>query len=503
MMRRQNTVYGQIKLLIIFFSLLSLPVTAENPPKQWTPDDPCPTSINAVVPNWGNKSRFGTYESVHEALKICPNIAELSMVNMHYSNANRLPFKLDDSERYLSVPQTLSFTDYLFDHNEWRHIRPDGPHWSGENGTWPMSPSTNPLVVWGVDMFYRARWYLDRLQAFVTHLTSWPYVDEWCDHGRSRKWYEQRHTPPERRSLDNIQRWLEAMDFSQVHTLTIAQYNKEPSGKGFYNDLPRALTGLKTLKIQGRWILWINEFEAWDDYRYEHKNDLFQTKKWSEHLLPPARDFITALHPGLESLTWTNSGPLRDDVLEPVLKHHGSSLKYLEWTNPETEYDTRWTMSVEQIRTLGKWVPRLANLTIDMDRVDGVWPWKHLKAVAESLPKLTNLTIYLNMYDVASRPGPDSVEDLSLARPSLTKEASVDMLNILNLFKAGDKLQNVQFRQGDWRDSLGEPKTWDKRLIMQGERMWTNCSLKLQRGMLKPACEEGHEGRIDFVYQID
>ncbi|GKU05140.1 unnamed protein product [Fusarium langsethiae] len=444
-------------LLVIASSLFLLPVSAGGEPKQWTPDDPCPTSINAVAGEYAeDKSSFRTYELVHEALQICPGVIELNMTTKYlgsFGMENRLPFKLDGSERYSSVPQILSLTDYPFDHNEWSYLKPGGRHhWSGENGTWPVSSSTNPVTVWTVDMFYRARWHWECLQAFVRYVSLLPwlsYRNERMYHGYSKIWYYPRYTPVERRSMENIQRWLETMDFSHVHTLTIVESARTPKGKGLYQDLPRALTGLKTLEIQGQWLKYLDEFYLWNEHHFRRVDDRLPMITSSETTLPPALDFITAVNSRLESLTWTKSGPVRDELLEPVLKHHGSSLKHLECTNTELKWSG---FPVEQIRSLGRWAPGLTSLAINLDRVDGSWPWKHLKAIAENLPKLTNLTIYLNMYDETSSFELDS-EEFRPAKPALTKEASLDMFSILNLFKAGDKLRNVEFRQGDWEGS--------------------------------------------------
>ncbi|KAM0395349.1 hypothetical protein ACHAQC_005198 [Fusarium culmorum] len=503
-MRRQNTFCGQIKLLLIVVSLFSLLVTAGEEPKQWTPDDPCPTSIDAIIPNYRTKSEFGTFEGVHEALKTCPNISELHMNCRYGSRRHRLPFRLDGSERYISRPQILSLTGYEFDHDEWSDIRPRGTHptfgnpvWPND-GIWPVSSSTNPVVIWVVEMFYRARWQWECLQGFMAHLglLPWPlHSDIWKYEGYSKEWYSQRHTPAERRSIENIQRWLEAMDFSQIHSLTISEYLNVPLGKGVYRDLPRALTGLKTLKVEGQWIN--PRYETLSNNQYEDREYPSPENNWLEPLLPPALDFITAVYPTLESLTWTDSGPVKNEAFEAILKHHGSSLKYLEWTNTELKPSF---FSEEQIRSLGEWARGLTNLTINLGRVDDVWPWKHLKAVAESLPKLKNLTIYLNMYDESSNF--DSwAGDLLPAKLPLTKEASLDMFNLLNLFKTGDKIQNVEFRQGDWEAPTDGPKIWEGDWAIRGPRMWTKCTLDVQRKWSKPTCEEGHEDKVEVEWR--
>ncbi|KAL4728237.1 hypothetical protein ACLX1H_004979 [Fusarium chlamydosporum] len=428
-------------------------------------------------------------------MQLCDNIVDLRIAGT--DSGIYLPFKLDGSERYRSAPQVLSFAEYLTDHSEWAHIWPFRPHWSGNKGSWPVSSSANPVIAWAVDMFYQVRWRLNILRDFVLFevigLIGPPEI--WRLE-KCQRWYEQSHIPEERRSMDNIQLWLEAMDFSQVHTLTIAEYLKTPKGQGLYEELPVALTGLRTLKIEGRWIGWRVETPAREASceKYWYEDEDVGEELWSE-IPSPAQNFLTAVHPKLESLTWTKSGPFRDDIFEPVLKHHGPTLKHLEWTNRESRCEPRPILSVRQIRTLGEYSPRLTNLTIDLNRVDGVWPWKHLKAIAENLPKLTSLIIYLDMQGVAT-----SFESISeggpLTKPLLNKEAALEMFNVLNLFKTGDKLRSVEFRGGDWGEVFGWVKWNGAEWLERSERLWANCSLEEKRGTVKPICEIGHSDRV-------
>ncbi|KAJ4129181.1 hypothetical protein NW768_007716 [Fusarium equiseti] len=493
-MVRKNNSHARINLLFIAIVLFVIPVTANEPVKQWTPDGPCPTAIHAVIPNIrSKKSAFGTYASVHEAMQICPNITELHMANLgvtcvDHPDGYNLPFKLDGKERYLSAPNVLSFSGYDFDFNEWRgDLLRSAPSWASDDGSWPRSSSTNPYIIWAADMLYHARWHWEQVLAWAR--------GDWAMGPRQetfKRWYEQRDTPSERRELNNVQLWLEAMDFSKVHTLSMTDYMVKPRGKALFEDLPRALTGLKTLKIDGTWVTAVVETSEDDAYNPRY----YETDERRESILPPARDFITAVHP-LESLTWMRSGSLEDDVFEPIIKRHGHTLKHLEWTNPELRFKNRPILSVEQIRNLGKEAPRLTNLTIDLDRTDGTWPWKHLKAISESMPNLTDLTIYLDMHDDAAPPKARAKEDL-LAKPFLTEKAAVEIFHILNLFKTGDKIQHIQLRQGDWADPWDE-STWGAEW-MEGKRIWVNCSLEEERGLVKPRCEEGHAEQSGFEW---
>jgi hypothetical protein len=86
----------------------------------------------------------------------------------------------------------------------------------------------------------------------------------WWGHGKAQRWYDQRHIPIERLSMDNMQLWLEAMDFSEVHSLSIEDTSTRPEGKVLLVRLPPALTGLKTLSIQGRWLKWRTYLAEWE-----------------------------------------------------------------------------------------------------------------------------------------------------------------------------------------------------------------------------------------------
>ncbi|KAJ4004847.1 hypothetical protein NW752_009489 [Fusarium irregulare] len=505
-----------MRLLLTAVAVFGIAATAQEPVERWTPDDPCPTAIHARIPNIQfTKSAFGSYESVHQAMRMCSNITELHMVNLGSTCVDRpdgynLPFKLDGKERYLSAPQVLSVSGYDFNFREWNGLLSFTPEWAPVDGSWPRSSSTNPYIVRAVDMFYRARWHWEHLLTRMlrnTPMGPGPNDVAFWDFGESRRWYDRRDTPRERRDLDNAQLWLEAMDFSQVHTLFITDYMVKPQGKGLFEDLPRALTGLRTLEVDGTWETADPVSFARDDCDRQKRDQrklnednrdggaATPDERW-ESIIPPARDFITAVHP-LDSLTWTRSGTLRDDVFEPIIKRHGSTLKHLEWTNPELRFKNRPILSVEQIRNLGERAPGLTNLTIDLDRVDGTWPWKHLKAISESMPKLTNLTINLDRHDATAPPKSRAKEDL-LAKPSLTEKAALDIFHILNLFKARDKIQNLQLRQVDWEDPWDE-SNWGAEW-MEGKRIWANCALKEERGVMKSKCEEGHTELFGFEW---
>ncbi|CZR44995.1 uncharacterized protein FPRO_14747 [Fusarium proliferatum ET1] len=118
-----------------------------------------------------------------------------------------------------------------------------------------------------------------------------------------------------------MQLWLDAMDFSKLHTLSIEYGNTRPEGKSLLVNLPRALTGLENLSIQVRWLNWRKHLADW-----EAAPGPLPKNKWSSSPPPPALDFILALPPTLKKLIWKESETVHEDIFNPVLKHHGSSL---------------------------------------------------------------------------------------------------------------------------------------------------------------------------------
>lgn len=469
-------------LLVPFLSTLALTITPvkANYEPQWTRQDPCPDKINAVIPVG---SPFGNHETVHEAMKTCTNITELSIYTGFFGctgfpDRYSLPFALDGSDRYLSAPQVLTLDAYEFDDMEWQNVLPPRPHWSNDDGSWPSSSSLNSIIVMTVELYYHTRWFLDHLSYPLTRMLFRAYEwRRWWSSGKAAKWYRWRRLPAEYRSKDNMELWLEAMDFSHVHTLSIKQHwDPKPKGDALFHRLPLALTSLRSLTIGGRW----EEAEL---------GSLPKQKLKSPRPLR-ALDFIIALPASsLTNLTWIESATVDADVFDAVLQHHGQSLRQLKWINAEVEGDPRPTLSTEQLRNLGKWAPGLADLTIDLDREQEDWPREKLKTLGQSLPKLKNLTLYLNLEAVNSQN--DTMHPVihydfpfapqSLARPLLDANGARDMFLLLQEYQHGNELETVLFREGDW-DGRDDLATSSYDLWSEGLRNWARCTILGQDG---------------------
>jgi hypothetical protein len=252
--------------ITLAFALLFAFASAWHEVPLWTDKGPCPSAIRAIIPS---SRPFGQWRAVHDATKACSNITELELrmegpsCTEHPDGWN-LPFRTDGSDRYLLAPQILSFYNYEFHKSERENTRTGTPHWANEDGSWPVSNSTNSVMRWATDIFYRSRWDIDRMTHEYKYAIGLEDYSTWWGHGKAQRWYDQRHIPIERLSMDNMQLWLEAMDFSEVHSLSIEDTSTRPEGKVLLVRLPPALTGLKTLSIQGRWLKWRTYLAEWE-----------------------------------------------------------------------------------------------------------------------------------------------------------------------------------------------------------------------------------------------
>ncbi|KAF4335145.1 cytochrome p450 monooxygenase [Fusarium beomiforme] len=457
----------------------------------WTSKDPCPTTIRAVIPS---NTPFGRWVAVHDAMKACSNITELELRMVggsctEHPDGWNLPFKTDGSDWYLSAPKVLSLYEYDFHESEWEKIRPGAPHWANDDGTWPVSNSTNSAIRWVTDMFYRSRWNIDQMTYNFKYATGLAEYSKWWGHGKGQRWYDQRYVPIERLSMDNMQHWLEAMDFSKVHTLSIEDAGTHPRGKGLLVDLPPALTGLENLSINGRWLDWRTYLAEW-----EAAPGPLPKNKWLSSPPPPARDFILALPPSLKNLTWTQSGTVEEEVFDSVLKHHGPLLKHLEWTNEERVHKLRPILSDDQLKSLGKWAPGLTSLAIDLERRNGTWPHNQLKMISESLPNLRSLVVYLNLLDgdrLANSTGSENKKKY-LPESILDIEEGLELFQAVKKSKVGEKLETVEFRQVDWADD------WPWERDLWGDRFWVRCwDVEMGEGTAV-RCKSGCENALDY-----
>ncbi|KAL2263594.1 hypothetical protein VTK26DRAFT_6061 [Humicola hyalothermophila] len=422
------------------FSILVLFAFPPTTLGQWAPGDPCPTAIEVTE---RRDETFTTMDSIHAAMLACPNIETLKMYVgfggcMRLRDRQNLPFRLAGGERYASAPLALSLAGYAMDENEWEAIQREGPPWG------------LPLEL---------------------QLNYW------------RRWLQRRFIPSTQRSKTNLDLWLDAMDFSRIHTLQL----NESDGRYVLTDqvvqkLPSRLTSLKSLSV----------------YR------------------PIAEGFIVSLpRNSLRHLSWQNaqrSGwdctpESREFSLEAVLRHHGASLVTLDYREEETMRCPPPPFSLSHLRQLASLAPNLKHLTIDLSReysptngTQAGWPWSKLQTIASSFPSLTDLTIHFELASECQRRTvnfeplhPDDRCDgpcvglERLAQPLLNRASATEMARFLwrhNLNgradasqgqgHGGQQLKSVSFRAGAWRVDGNERYfgPW-----LEGKRAWADCRL--------------------------
>ncbi|KAJ4266096.1 hypothetical protein NW762_004074 [Fusarium torreyae] len=408
-----------------------------------------------------------------------------------------MPFALDGNDRYLSAPSLLELEGYKFDHSEWQTIVPERPHWSEEDGSWPIPRSTNPIVRWASDRYYRDRMLVDKVKELY-----WGFN------------FEPMEELLEQRSKDNMELWLDAMNFSHVHTLSIRESRGtiiKPYGNAFFQRLPERVPSLKSLAIGGRW----DDETALDSWRIHRASIPTPKSMASKH--PKALNFILALPAAsLTSFSWTESGTCNNDIFEAVLQHHGATLRELGWTNSEIDHDPRPVFSNSQLISLENLAPELTNLTIDLNRENNDWPYEKLKILAQNVPHLTNLAIYLNLepeqqHNISEMTVGSSYELLKaqpLARPLLTSDGARKMFSVLRRAQIKEKLETVIFREGDWRRPLAGPG-WDSvededwKMDVQA---WVVCSVFGQDGVRlneEPSCQAGYNKKYKYFTSFE
>ncbi|KAK7417850.1 hypothetical protein QQX98_004325 [Neonectria punicea] len=397
-------------------------------------------------------------------MKTCSNIVELDLYASVFGCSNfprryNLPFNLDGSDRYLSSLRVLKLEAYDFDGRDWEGIQRHCPIWSNKDGAWPLDrPSWESWV-------YNVLWDID--YTCFRLIGSW-----WVTSGNALRWYNASKLSPEKRTKTNLELWLEAMDFSQIHTLAIKEtHHPTIKGDALFNHLPAALPSLRSLTVGGPWT----DFGA---------ATLPKT--------PPARDFILAFPPSsLTNLTWLDNSSCDEEIFNKVLQHHGQTLKQLEWRNSELRYKLRPILSIDQIQQLGALAPDLQDLTIDLNREGSdSWPHAKLDALATSLPKLTSLTIY---FELATECGRKRLNDeytgaytgpKYFVQPLLETSSAREMFKRLRAAKVGEELTTVRFRAGDWTRSyhggLRDGPSW-----LEGRRVDIKCTVFNEDGTRK------------------
>ncbi|GJC88909.1 hypothetical protein ColLi_11747 [Colletotrichum liriopes] len=287
---------------------------------------------------------------------------------------------------------------------------------------------------------------------YRTNSRFWDNI-EWLGSGRAWNWLRWLPLSQEQKAKTNLDLWLEAMDFSHIKELALRQTrNHTPD----LRPLVPQLKSLRSLTVIGQW----------------------------------AKDFILGLpESSLTSLSWRSSGETGASVL-PVLRHHAQSLTRLEWREAESGFRQRKAMTPEQIAELGRMVPNLERLTLDINR-NGTWPMEHLEALATNFPNVSHLTIFFEIASECRRQLEDSwgqrryyskwkpdeplpCEGIdSMAQPLLDHANATKLFEFLREKKVGDEITKAAFYAGDWE------RPWDGALAedrwLDGRRAFVVC----------------------------
>ncbi|KAH8894348.1 hypothetical protein GQ53DRAFT_745054 [Thozetella sp. PMI_491] len=393
----------------------------------WQVGEPCPTEIVTTVPDNDYSyeppydriyAPFGAMSSVHAALLNCPDIKSLNLRVAHlgcteFPDRFNFPFDVLGTDKYPPL-EVLSLDGYDFDRNRWDEVQPPKKWW------YDYVDDTG--AIWG----------------------------GWFQSSKAKDYLKSRLVPEEQRVKRNIDLWLDAMDFSQIHTLSLNPRSREDISASVIKLLPPRLTNLRSLTIAG----------------------------------PTAHEFILGLpENSLESLTWLGSKNTSD--LEPVLERHGASLRHLVSYSDELWVYPRPMLSLEQLQQVTSNAPKLQSLVIDMSR-NGTWPWEHFETIAASLLDLKNLTLYLDLasecrhhwhfeYDIRARcrEGCDGVNQYQ--QPMLNSTTAAKVAEFLRDYNTGGALEQVVLRSGDWSPF------WDGALYipgwLDGVNAWMECNL--------------------------
>ncbi|KAM0330216.1 hypothetical protein ACHAQA_004390 [Verticillium albo-atrum] len=405
-------------------------------PLEVDPANPCPTKIDVdIIPFASRRDNAWSARTVHNALQMCPSIDELSFRYGYmgcgheaYPERWRLPLDMGGNDRYPSSPKVLDLEGYDFDRREWDVVQPP-PVWA--------SPGYYEGIEWSPAEYRTTPSLFDGLYHAGSVIQSWAY---WVNEGQAWKWIRALGLSDGDKAKTNLDLWLDAMDFSNVQTLTLRSGSKNETDDTFYRRLPASLPSLRSLSIDGTW-----RARCCDHLYMKYAGP------------PPAREFILALPPAsLDNLTWTNGGSTDSAVFDKVLEHHGPSLKHLEWHSEELAFWNRSTLTADQLLDLAGWAPNLQSLTVDLDR-NGIWPVEELHALA-GMPKLTDLTVYFKMssdcgwmMDVGDPEDDHCAKGLNrFSRPLLNSTTATEMYDLIQGIRDGGDMPKIVFKSGDW-----------------------------------------------------
>jgi hypothetical protein len=357
----------------------------------WTPrlpyqDEPCPEYIRTQVPP-------DTIASVHETLLRCPNITGLDLrVTVggcsDWPDRWNFPFSRQGGEKYPPLKE-LKLEGYEFDSGDCDETFYGHHHYR---------------LPWNKDMLWET-W--DKALCKLL-----PYKA-------------------------NIDLWLEAMDWSQIESLSIKGFDWSGTRKFPYQIVP-ALKSLHKLEIQ-----------TYDDF--------------------DAIDIVSAL-PWHTLTHFTRVGGQHIHVGE-LLSRQAETLESLHVRIPETWSKPGQGIDNHDLRILWNSTPSLKHLSTHLHR-NGTWPVETLDLLA-GVPSLSSLDLYLEMQSACQREKRtpwDRVDGCNgeeqFQKPFVNETSALDAFKYLRDHKVGEELTNVTFWVGDWE------RSWDGPLTVDNNYQW-------------------------------
>jgi hypothetical protein len=413
-------------------------------PKYWKPGDACPTEIHGIATTLShdltNDDRMYNFDSmgtIHKALLNCDTVQSIYLRSGRWPGGGHgrftLPLHPRGGDRFLSAPKVLSLDGY------------------DAEGRWPRDYPRSCQWAW--------RW------------------NDWFSPSSWKLWLG---ASPERKS--NLELWLNAMDFSHVHTLHL---NRTTVLFTADELLASKLPNLQTLIADGS----------------------------------QARNFLLALPPNsLKHLTWRNmfTAPLMGNSRSPpspIFQRHGASLLTLNIKSDEFTGRAAPMLPLEQLQELTSLAPVLTHLTLNLGRhkaspedIEQIWPWEKLTIIAAGFPQLTHLTIYFPLVAACRRTwgdawGPHDYSRIpncsgpdQYSKPMLSMTSAKEMAEVLSRHKPGKGFESIVFRAGDWKEPWERPG-WNSPEWMTGKRTWAECVPEGEGGGMH--CEGGDTLGLD------
>jgi hypothetical protein len=314
---------------------------------------------------YGYQSTSSSMDLVFDILTSCPNLRELDLSINDYGCefSDQAPYsfnfqRINMTLRPVPLPplEVLKLDGYIFD------TRPDGEEWDILHG-------------WEETRVYRWPW--NKLPISVTNWIGYGRIHSW-----GGAWSSWAKFPPDDEKLEdnNLDTWLQAMDWSHLHTLSISRPTPETLRKLSGDTLP-------SLK------------NATFDAGYE--DAVIPIFELLSNTSSPLKSIT------IESITYLKCPSNPSRILDVIAKHHCPTLHTLKLTHESskeprdglaTSYDAKeWQhptssfISSTLLSQLRDSCPDLQNLEIDIESRDE-WDYELLDALA-SFTELKNLTL--------------------------------------------------------------------------------------------------------------